>query len=122
MYNEPSGRPIIWIGSSLRDIRLFPAEIRRDIGYALFAAQEGETDPEAKPLRGFSGGGVMEIIAHHKGDTWRAVYTVRFSEAIYVLHALQKKAKRGIATPKKEIDLIHQRLAEAGRIHAGRQN
>ena len=65
---------------------------------------------------------MLEIVADHAGDTWRAVYTVRFQEAIYVLHAFQKKSKKGIATPKKDIDLIHRRLAEAERLHKERQN
>jgi phage-related protein len=115
-------RPLVWIGSSRRDVRGFPQQVRRDIGRALYAAQQGETDPSAKPLRGFGGGSVIEIIAHHAGDTWRAVYTVRYAEAIYVLHAFQKKSKRGIATPKQEIDLIHYRLVEADRLHRERLN
>jgi phage-related protein len=100
----------------------FPREVRRDIGQALYTAQQGETDPSAKPMRGFGGGSVIEIVAEHRGDTWRAVYTVRYAEAIYVLHAFQKKSKRGIATPKREIDLLHRRLAEAGQLHRERQN
>lgn len=84
--------------------------------------QEGETDPSAKPLRGFGGGSIVEIIANHRGDTWRTVYTVRFAEGIYVLHAFQKKSKSGIVTPQKEIDLIRRRLAEAERLHRERQN
>lgn len=95
----------------------FPRQVRRDIGQALYAAQQGETDPSAKPLKGFGGGAVLEIVADHSGNTWRGVYTVRYSEAIYVLHAFQKKSKRGIATPKRDLDLIHQRLAEAERLH-----
>ena len=117
-----SERPLIWVGSSRRDLRGFPRQVRRDIGQALYAAQKGETDPAAKPLKGFGGRFVVEIIADHAGDTWRAVYTVRFPEAIYVLHAFQKKSKRGISTPKKDIDLIHRRLAEAERLHRERQN
>ena len=117
-----SERPLVWIGSSRRDLRSFPRAVRRDIGQALYAAQQGETDPSAKPLRGFGGGSVIEAIAEHRGDTWRAVYAVRYAEAIYVLHAFQKKSKRGIATPKKDIDLIHHRLAEAERLHRERQN
>ena len=117
-----SERPLIWVGSSRRDLRGFPRQVRRDIGQALYAAQKGETDPAAKPLKGFGGRFVVEIIADHAGDTWRAVYTVRFPEAIYVLHAFQKKSKRGIGTPKKDIDLIHRRLAEAERLHRERQN
>ena len=115
-------RPLIWIGTSRRDLRDFPRPVRRDIGQALYTAQQGETDPAAKPLKGFGGASVIEIIAHYHADTWRAIYTVRFSEAIYVLHAFQKKSKRGIATPKKDIDLIHRRLAEAERLHRERQN
>jgi phage-related protein len=117
-----SERPLVWIGSSRRDLRSFPRAVRRDIGQALYAAQQGETDPSTKPLRGFGGGSVIEAIAEHCGDTWRAVYAVRYAEAIYVLHAFQKKSKRGIATPKKDIDLIHHRLAEAERLHRERQN
>lgn len=117
-----SARPVIWVGSSRRNLRGFPREVRREIGQALFTAQQGETDPSAKPLRGFGGGAVLEIVADQEGGTWRAVYTVRHREAIYVLHAFQKKSKRGIATPKKDIDLIRQRLAEAERLHRERQN
>jgi phage-related protein len=115
-------RPLIWVGSSRRDLRAFPREVRRDIGQSLYAAQQEETDPSAKPLKGFGGGSVVEIVARHRGDTWRAVYTVRFAEAVYVLHAFQKKSKRGIATPKNQIDLIRRRLAEAERLHRERQN
>lgn len=115
-------RPVFWVGSSRRDLRGFPREVRRDIGRAHYAAQDGEIDPGAKPLRGFGGGSIVEIIANHRGDTWRAVYTVRFAEGIYVLHAFQKKSKSGIATPQKEIDLIRRRLAEAERLHRGKQN
>ena len=120
MDQEPS--PVVWVGSSLRDVRAFPPAVRRDVGYALYAAQQGETDPSAKPLRGFGGAAVLEIVAQHRGDTWRAVYTVRFEEAVYVLHAFQKKSKRGIATPKQDMDLIRQRLSEAERLHRERQN
>jgi phage-related protein len=87
-----------------------------------FAAQSGETDPAAKPLKGFGGRSVMEIVAPHAGDTWRAVYTVRFRDAVYVLHAFQKKSKTGTATPKSDLDLIRQRLADAERDYRERQN
>jgi phage-related protein len=115
-------RPVTWVGSSRRDLRNFPPEVRRDVGQALYAAQQGEVDPSAKPLRGFGGSSVLEIVSIHQGSTWRAVYTVRYPEAIYVLHAFQKKSKSGIATPKKEMNLIHHRLAEAERLHRERQN
>ena len=115
-------RPIVWIGPTRRDVRAFPRAVRRDVGYALYAAQEGEVDPSAKPLSGFGGASVMEIVAEHRGDTWRAVYTIRYPEAVYVLHVFQKKSKRGIATTKKDMDLIRQRLSEAQRRHRQRQN
>jgi len=115
-------RPLRWIGSSRRDIKSFPQAVRREIGQALYAAQSGEIDPAAKPLRGFAGSSVIEIVTSHRGGTWRSVYTVRFADTVYVLHAFQKKSKRGIATPKPELDLIRQRLAEAERDHRGRHN
>jgi phage-related protein len=108
-------KPLRWIGPSLRDLKSFPPEVRSDVGYALYAAQNGEMDPAAKPMKGFGGASVMEIVAPFAGDTWRAVYTVRFQGVVYVLHAFQKKSKSGVSTPKKEIDLIHQRLAAAER-------
>ena len=103
-------------------MRAFPRPVRREIGVALYAAQQGETDPAAKPMKGFAGASVIEIISDFQGNTWRAVYTVRFREAVYVLHAFQKKSKRGIATPNQELDLIKRRLAEAERFHRERQN
>lgn len=119
---QEAERPLLWIGSCRRDLCSFPRQVRRDIGRALYAAQQGETDPAAKPLKGFGGRSVLEIIADFDGNTWRAVYTVRFQEALYVLHAFQKKSKKGAATPKKEIVLVRRRLAEAERIHRERQN
>jgi phage-related protein len=106
-------KPVRWVGSAKKDLRSFPAQVRREFGQALYAAQKGETDPAAKPLKGFGGHAVMEIVAPFDGDTWRTVYTVRFRGVVYVLHAFQKKSKSGIATPKTEIDLIHRRLAAA---------
>ena len=115
-------KPVRLIGSSRKDIRSFPRPVRVEIGGALYAAQKGETDPSAKALKGFGGRSVMEIVTSHIGDTWRTVYSVRFQAAVYVLHAFQKKSKTAIATPKKEIDLIRQRLAEADRDNRQRQN
>ena len=115
-------KPLRWVGSSRNDLKSFPRPVRSDIGQALYAAQRGETDPSAKPMKGFGGRSVLEIMASFDGDTWRAVYTVRFDDAVYVLHAFQKKSKSGIATPKKEIDLIHKRLADALNDHKKRQN
>jgi len=119
---QSGSRPLEWIGSTRKDLRAFPHAVRRNVGYALYAAQEGETDPAAKPLSGFGGASVMEIVADYRGDTWRAVYTVRYPEAVYVLHVFQKKSKRGVATTKKDIDLVRQRLNEAERRHRQRQN
>lgn len=115
-------RPIVWLGSCRGDLRSCPRAVRREIGAALYAAQQGETDPAAKPMKGFGGASVFEIISDYRGDTWRAVYTIRFREAVYVLHVFQKKSKRGVATPKQEIEVIKRRLAEADRLHRERQN
>jgi len=115
-------KPVRWVGSSRKDVRSFPEPVRLDVGQALYTAQKGESDPSAKPLKGFGGSSVLEVVARHDGDTWRVVYTVRFNDAVYVLHAFQKKSKSGIATPKKDIDLIKQRLAEAERDNRERQN
>jgi phage-related protein len=115
-------KPVRWVGTSLRDLRSLPREVRIDIGQALFAAREGKTDPAAKALKGFGGASVFEIVASHHGNAWQAVYTVRFQDAIYVLHVFQKKSTKGIATPAKEIDLIKRRLVEAERDHRERQN
>lgn len=114
-------RPVRWVGTSLKDLRSFPPPVRKDIGQALFTAQQGQLDPAAKPLKGFGGASVLEIVAAYKGDAWRAVYTVRFHDAIYVLHAFQKKSTRGISTPAREIELIRKRLADAERDHRERQ-
>jgi phage-related protein len=113
MGDDEELKPVIWIGTSQKDIRSFPKSVRRDLGQALYAAQRGMTDPAAKPLKGFGGYSVMEIVAPFDGNTWRGVYTVRFKGVIYVLHVFQKKSKSGIATPKQEIELIHKRLAIA---------
>ena len=113
---------VILIGSSLRDLRGMPPEVRRDIGQALYAAQQGETDPAAKPLKGFGGTRVMQVVKRGRSGTYRAVYTAHFAAAIYVLQVFQKKSKRGIATPKQDIELIRRRLAEAEREHQERRN
>ena len=115
-------KPVRWMPSSRKDVRSFPAPVRKSIGHSLYAAQKGEIDPAAKPLTGFGGCGVLEIVTDHRGDTWRSVYTVRFEGAVYVLHAFQKKSKKGIATPKKELDLVRQRLTQAERDYRERQN
>ena len=121
MDGEQPARPVTWVGSSRTDLKRFPQQVRRDVGKAFYAAQRGETDPAAKPMKGFGGARVMEIVHRHDTNTYRAVYTAQFGEAIYVLHAFQKKSKGGIATPAREIDLIRRRLADAERLHRQRQ-
>lgn len=106
-------KPVRWIGSSKEDLKRFPEEVRRRVGGALWDAQIGLKAPYAKPLRGFGGAGVLEVMDDFESDTYRAVYTVRFAGVVYVLHAFEKKSKRGIATPKPEMDLIQQRLKRA---------
>jgi phage-related protein len=106
-------KPVRWIGSSKEDLSDFPYEVRWSVGGAIWQAQLGGKAPYAKPLKGFGGAGVLEIVDDFDGDTFRAVYTVRFSKAVYVLHAFQKKSRRGIATPKNELNLIRQRLRQA---------
>ncbi|MCB9949339.1 MAG: type II toxin-antitoxin system RelE/ParE family toxin [Rhodospirillaceae bacterium] len=106
-----------WVGSSKKDYQTFPEEVQYAMGYGLYLAQEGKRAESAKSLKGFGGTSVVELIEDHHGDTYRAVYTVQFSEAVYVLHAFQKKSKSGIATPKTDIDLIKRRYREAQADH-----
>lgn len=110
-------KPVRWMGSSRRDLKAFPKAVKRDIGQALYAAQRGEEYPSVKGLRGFGGRSVLEIVAPYRTDAYRAVYTVRFHDAIYVLHAFQKKSTTGMATSQQDMDLIRQRLAAAERDH-----
>src|SRR5262245_19738690 len=110
-------KPLRWIASAKNDLSAMPMEVRRAVGYALFAAQQGEKHDDTKVLKGFGDAGVLEVIARHDGDTFRAVYTVRFGDVVYVLHVFQKKSKRGIATPKKELKLIRKRLRLAEEDH-----
>ena len=111
-------KPVVWIRSSKDDLKAFPKEVRSRMGYALSVAQEGGKHPDAKPLKGFGGAGVLEIVEDFDGDTYRAVYTVRFEEAIYVLHAFQKKSRSGMSTPRSEIMLVKERLKRAEELHA----
>ena len=108
-------RPLEWIGSSYKDLLDLPTEVRRFFGFALSLAQAGDKHDSAKVLKGFSGAGVLEVVEGDMGGTYRAVYTVKFAEAVFVLHCFQKKSKRGIATPKEEMDIVHARfkIAEA---------
>jgi phage-related protein len=108
-----------WVGSSRDDLKEFPNDVREEMGYALYLAQCGEKSPDAKPMKGFLGAGVLEIVENFNTDTYRAIYTVRFKGTVYVLHAFQKKSKSGIATSRKDIDLIHRRLKAAEEHHKG---
>jgi phage-related protein len=99
-----------WIGSSYKDLMALPVDVRRFVGFALSLAQAGERHEATKVLKGFGGAGVLEVIYSDVGGTFRAVYTVRYHHAVFVLHCLQKKSKRGISTPQQDIDLIHARL------------
>lgn len=110
---DPSPKPVRWLGSSRDDLRKFPEEVRNRVGGALWEAQLGRKALYAKPLKGFGGAGVLEIVDDFDGETYRAVYTVRFAGIVYVLHAFQKKSRRGIATPRQEITLIEARLQRA---------
>ena len=113
-------KPIEWIASSKKDLDSFPGPARREAGYALFLAQIGTKAVKAKPLKGFGGAGVLEIITDFDGSTYRAVYTVKFADVVYVLHAFQKKSKSGIETPISEIQLIKRRLKIAADLHRHR--
>ena len=106
-------KPVEWIASSRDDLREFPKDVRRVMGQAIDDAQHGGEHPSAKALKGFGGRGVVEIVDDFDGDTYRAVYTVKFAGVVYVLHAFQKKSKKGIATPQRDIDLIKARLKRA---------
>lgn len=111
-------KPVFWIASSRKDLRKFPKGVRQLFGQALFDAQTGGKHPDAKPLRGFHGAGVLEVVEADPWSTYRAVYTVKFAQVVYVLHAFQKKSKRGARTPAEEIDKVKARLKEAEKHYA----
>ena len=106
-------KPLEWIASTYKDLMALPPDVRRRFGYALSLAQKGDQDDAAKVLKGFGGAGVLEVIEDDVGGTYRAVYTVKFTEAVFVLHCFQKKSKSGIATPKADMDIIRARLKVA---------
>ena len=110
--------PLEFLGTSREDLSEFPDEVKYCIGFALRTAQKGGKHPDAKPLTSFGGAGVLEVVENFAGDTYRAVYTVRFFGAVYVLHAFQKKSKRGIKTPQREMDLVKERLKRAEQEYA----
>jgi len=105
---DPEIKELVWIGTSLKDLKEFPPDVQDEMGYALHVAQEGDKHPKAKPLKEFTG--VMEIRSTYQTNTYRSIYTTKINEKIYVLHAFQKKSKKGIQTPRKEMDLIKRRL------------
>jgi phage-related protein len=110
-------KEVVWVGSCRVDLAAFPPVARRALGYALNVAQLGGKHPEAKPLKGFGGAGVLEVVEDHDRRTFRLIYTVRLAERIYALHAFQKKSTRGTKTPQHELEVVSRRLREAEEIH-----
>jgi phage-related protein len=113
----PDPKPVVWIGSSKKDLSAFPEPVKGTIGFALFLAQTADKHPAAKPLRRFRGASVLEVVSDFVGDTYRAVYTVRLAERVYVLHCFQKKSRRGIETPQQDMELVEQRHRLPGELH-----
>ena len=116
MTESPPLRPVIWVGTSRTDLRSFPEPVQDHVGYALYVAQCGGRHRDTKPLTGFGGAGVVEVVRDFRGDTFRAVYTLRYAGAVYVLHAFQKKSKTGRKTPQRDIERVRPRLREAEQI------
>lgn len=112
-------RPLLWVASSKRDYREFPERVQDEFGFQLHLAQTGQHPPSAKLLKSL-GSGVVELVEDFDRSTYRAVYTVRFGDAVYVLHAFKKKSKQGIKTPQSDIELIRRRLKDAEQDHAQR--
>lgn len=106
-------KPCYWIGSSYRDLKALDSEVQREVGFALYLAQDGGRSPYAVTMVGYGSAGVVEVVVNHEGDTFRAVYTVKLENAVYVLHVFQKKSKRGIKTPERDKALIRSRLKMA---------
>ena len=111
--HRPSLKPIYWMGDTLKELRRSPEEVKQSVGYALELVQRGSKPGNAKPLKGFRGASVLEIVADHSAGTWRAIYSVEVADTVYVLHFFQKKSTKGIATPQRHIDLVTRRLREA---------
>lgn len=113
MWKSADEKPLFWMGSSKRDLAALPDDVKNLFGFALGLGQNGRKHLKAKPMKGFGGAGVLEVVEDHEGNTYRAIYTVRFEKAVYSLHVFQKKSKRGRATPQQEIELIKERLKQA---------
>jgi phage-related protein len=112
-------KPLFWIGSTRKDLLAMPKAVQREFGFALHLAQIGTRHPSAKVLKGFGSAGVVEVVEDYATDTYRAVYTVRFSEAVFVLHCFKKKSTKGSETPKPDMELIRKRLDDARRLAEG---
>ncbi|MFC7293793.1 type II toxin-antitoxin system RelE/ParE family toxin [Marinobacter aromaticivorans] len=110
-------KTLFWMGSAKKDLIAMPDDVKDVFGFALHLAQTGEKHDKAKPLKGIGGAGVLEVVERDSDGTYRAVYTVKYGDAVYVLHCFQKKSTRGIATPKPEMDVINERL-KAAKMHA----
>ena len=116
MYSPP--RSLLWVGSCREDLESFPEGVRLVMGYALYLAQVGSKHPDAKPLRGFGGAGVLEVVDDFDGDTYRAVYTVKLQGVVFALHAFQKRSSKGKRTPRQDLELVRRRFRRAEEIHA----
>lgn len=121
MIELPAMKPVEFIASALDDISAMPDEVKRVFGFAIRMAQRGEKHPDAKPLKGFGGAGVLEVVENYDGDTYRAVYTVKFAGMVYVLDVFQKKSKQGSRTAKHDMDRIRSRLQLAETDYAKRK-
>lgn len=117
---ESSLKPLLWVGSTLEDLKSFPEEVKQVMGYALHLAQAGGKHPDAKPLKGFGGAGVVEVVDDFDGNAFRAVYTVKLAGVVYALHAFQKKSRKGITTSQADLEKVKKRLKLAEAIHAER--
>lgn len=122
MSDDQPLKPLYWVASSKKDLQALPADVIDVFGFALHLAQTGKQHSHAKVLKGFGGAGVLEVVENHMGDTYRAVYTVRYAHAVYVLHCFQKKSKTGIATPKPDMDKIRERLQAVEAVEQGERH
>ena len=112
-------KPVIWVGSRRKDLRAFPEPVQDHIGYAVYVAQRGGKHRDTKTVSGFGGARVVEVVKDFRGDTFRAVYTLRYAGTVYVLHAFRKKSKTGRETPRRDVELIEKRVREAEKIAEG---